>query len=316
MPENALCGKVVIYVSYAAAAPIVAQAINDAVLAHAGGTLRAVAYLGRLSDADRRAALSDWSAQAGARVLVSTCAFGTGMDPKHEVSLVAHIRLPPSLLDLWQEWGRAGRKGSAAWCILCLDPRFVTQTLRFAADQPPALRGELVQELVEVIALAMLPGCRRRLLDGMISSGGRVKQCSACDVCCQDGSCGLWRAWQSAEWEATAVAETILEPLCPGVHVPAPTLTQALASPLTSAVGADAYRRLLLHLIAEGMLRVVWEAEAFRLHADLSVLRAISAGLCSVHLALPLSVCPTSSKGKAAREAALAELDQACVEKR
>ena len=325
LPGDAFRGKIVIYVSYAQAAPVVAEAINTAALLHAGSTLRAVACTGKLDDSERRAALSDWNDMAGAQILVSTCVIGTGMDPKHEVALIVHARLPPSVLDLWQEWGRAGRKGGPAWCILCVSPMFVTQTLRFAADQPDILREQLVQELVEVVALAVLPGCRRRLLDGMISGEVRAGLCGACDMCCSGGVCGLWSAFEKGEWEATGMSEAILESLRPSVHVPALTLAQALRAPPTSAAGAaelsvDMHGRLLLRLVAEGALRIVWEGGAFRLQTDISALRHISMRLRSVRLALPLSMCPPTcmpaATGMAAREAALVELHAAHIDMR
>ena len=140
LPTEALSGLVVMYVSYARSAPSVADAINAANFAlPSGRRVRAVAFSGQLDAAQRRAVLDEFDVISEDRplvILVTTCAAGTGMDPNNEITLVVHLRLPPSILDLWQEWGRAGRSGSDAWCVLCVSPAFVVQTLRFASKKP------------------------------------------------------------------------------------------------------------------------------------------------------------------------------------
>lgn len=49
-------------------------------------------------------------------MLVTTCAWGTGMDPPCEVTFTVHVRMPPSLLDGWQEMSRSGRGGAHGAC--------------------------------------------------------------------------------------------------------------------------------------------------------------------------------------------------------
>jgi superfamily II DNA helicase RecQ len=320
LPPAAFAGRVMLYVSHAVAAPAVAEAITDArLIAPDGRRIAAVAYSGAMDTDARRAALAEW--ESNASVLVSTCAAGAGMDPPHEVTLVGHVRLPPSLLDLWQEWGRAGRRGRDAWCVLSVSPTFVTQTLHFASKQLEGVREQLVQELVEVLALAMLPGCRRRLLEGLLCGSPPAAHCASCDACVSAGVCGLWVAGM-VECDATGVACVLLDALA-AAPAPALTLSVLIRSPPTGVLPADIVVRvrLLLMLVADGALRFVWESSSWRLRVDPPSHRALRLASRRVRLSLPtvaaasaglLDERPTSSTAERRCEA-LDELHRAHV---
>jgi ATP-dependent DNA helicase RecQ len=73
-------------------------------------------YHGALSDAARAAAQDRFMADADP-IVVATNAFGMGVDRK-DLRFVVHWDVPGSVEAYYQEVGRAGRDGGAAWCEL------------------------------------------------------------------------------------------------------------------------------------------------------------------------------------------------------
>ena len=70
------------------------------------------------------------------RVVCSTTALGMGID-KPDLRFVIHYHMPASLMQYYQEIGRAGRGGSTAWCILLYDPTDATiQESLIESDRP------------------------------------------------------------------------------------------------------------------------------------------------------------------------------------
>lgn len=76
----------------------------------------AAAYHAGLSSEDRTAAQNKWI-QNQVRVMVSTNAFGMGID-KPDVRTVIHFDIPDCLENYYQEAGRAGRDGNKSYAIL------------------------------------------------------------------------------------------------------------------------------------------------------------------------------------------------------
>ncbi|MDR1419736.1 MAG: RecQ family ATP-dependent DNA helicase [Treponema sp.] len=111
-------------------------------------------------------------------VLVSTCAFGLGMD-KADIRTVLHRDCPPSVEAYLQESGRAGRDGLASRALLLWGPD----------DQRYAARAETPAGRTRLAALLHYARdthrCRRdALLEMLDYEGGRESPgASCCDVC-------------------------------------------------------------------------------------------------------------------------------------
>lgn len=108
-----------------------------------------------------RETLERWFSSSVNGVLVTTCAFGMGIDVR-SIRTVIHHKLPATVEEYLQESGRAGRDGklSVAWVIRLLGKK---------------------QEANPVAAIFEGDTCRRQALLGVL--GQSKTDCVGCDVC-------------------------------------------------------------------------------------------------------------------------------------
>lgn len=113
---------------------------------------------------NERETLEQWFAETKDGVLVTTCAFGMGVDVR-SIRTVIHFGLPKTVEEYLQESGRAGRDGkpSMAWVLQ-------EEVKTYTDDE----HGALVQIFAG-------NSCRRR---GLLAALGNDKdECTGCDIC-------------------------------------------------------------------------------------------------------------------------------------
>jgi ATP-dependent DNA helicase RecQ len=119
-----------------------------------------------------------WFMSSRNGILVSTCAYGLGID-KQNVRTIVHVDIPPSVEAYLQESGRAGRDGSKAEVVLM----YSNEDLQFGA----AIQDDVAKKrYARITDYAVTKNrCRRdhilSLLDYKLSEA-----CSGCDTCDAD----------------------------------------------------------------------------------------------------------------------------------
>jgi ATP-dependent DNA helicase RecQ len=135
-------------------------------------------YHAGLDPAERKLA-EEWFKKSTDGVLVSTCAYGMGVDKKN-IRAIVHADIPPSAEAYLQESGRAGRDGEQAEAIL-LYSRDDIEFERSIHDKIGRSRYG------KILAYARATeSCRRESLLSLLDYK-LAEACSGCDVC--EGSC-------------------------------------------------------------------------------------------------------------------------------
>ncbi|MDR0876858.1 MAG: RecQ family ATP-dependent DNA helicase [Treponema sp.] len=127
---------------------------------------------------EEKTALETWFFSNPRGVLVSTCAYGMGVD-KADIRTVIHRDCPPSVEAYLQESGRAGRDGKASEAVLLWGPDDDMQIRRAKND------GDR-RRIEGLLAYARnVRDCRREALLKLLDydSAGDSPETDCCDVC-------------------------------------------------------------------------------------------------------------------------------------
>jgi len=159
--------------------------------------ISATAYHAGLS-AEKRIAIQEDFMENKFKVIVATIAFGMGVD-KADIRYVVHSGMPGSLEGYYQEAGRAGRDGEAAYCILLhakkdvsMHKFFLRMDKQLMLQQKKSdneIRNILnikYDKLGKMEEYATSTKCRRGLILEYFDDPERDKKksnCKGCDVC-------------------------------------------------------------------------------------------------------------------------------------
>ena len=113
-------------------------------------------------------------------VMVATIAFGMGID-KPDVRFVAHVDMPKSIENYFQETGRAGRDGLPADAWMAYGLQDVVNQRRFieAGDGNNVYKRRSISKLESMLALAETVGCRRQIILNYFDE--EAQPCGNCD---------------------------------------------------------------------------------------------------------------------------------------
>ena len=124
-----------------------------------------------------------WFINTPGAVICAPIAFGMGID-KPDVRFVAHIDMPKSIENYFQETGRAGRDGKPAEAWMCYGLTDVVNQMRLIemSDADDLYKRRSSIKLDAMLALAETVHCRRKLLLNYFGEEA-PETCGNCDNC-------------------------------------------------------------------------------------------------------------------------------------
>ena len=169
-------GRIVIYCATRKYVDMVTNYLSDR---FAGEVVKCHAYM----DADKRQKNEMKFISGKKRIMVATTAFGMGVDVS-DIRLVVHFNLPLSVIDYYQQIGRAGRDGEKSRCVLLYarEDWELNANILCKEDYDEPLKELLLERLDEMVRIAMSRQC---LMQQVLTVLGEEKPntCRHCTNC-------------------------------------------------------------------------------------------------------------------------------------
>ncbi|MEA1918833.1 MAG: DNA helicase RecQ [Campylobacterota bacterium] len=145
---------------------------------------KAAAYHAGLSHEERSRVYHDFVYDE-VQIVVATIAFGMGID-KSNIRFVAHMSLPKTIENYYQEMGRAGRDGDNAEVLLLYSAADMIQQKHFIEQvQDPSYSAHMHDKLNTIFRYSSSETCRHQMIAEYFED--KIEPCkSLCDNCLDD----------------------------------------------------------------------------------------------------------------------------------